>query len=361
MQAVEKALDVIRCYCKALDSEFRFQTPISEIKFKTQESKFRIALEHYLIVDSEGKELYETSTSSLSKWYGALDFEAENFEDIITTEILRKIEDFLFSAQEELSDIEIKIINSLRWYRKGEETNIPGDKLLDYWIVIENFVNFRTSSDSIILQKGKKENTHKKENICFLAKEFIAAIESLDFVYETGLKLFHDIKNLINSYFDGRQLLCLPKALIELCTLNSASGEENLQSFISNLPKLRDSVKRKIIKDKIASMEKFYSDGQFAKEQIQHQINLVKDDILLIYRYRNRIVHNAHFDNTVLPYYIQKARKYSGDLLREIIRRLATVKGESIEEILLKSYVRMNRLMQKLEQSKQVDLLNLDF
>ena len=73
----------------------------------------------------------------------------------------------------------------------------------------------------------------------------------------------------------------------------------------------------------------------------------VKDDILMIYRFRNLIVHNAHYDSTLLPYFVWKIKIYAGNLIRELIKETTETNSELKEqfiEIHLKKQIFFNDL-----------------
>lgn len=342
-EAIEKALDLIRCYF-------------------TPDANFEIVRESYLIVDSEGRKIGSGhSVSQRNKWYrwhNALDLNMYDTRKESLTKLLNGTSKFLFTPLEKQSDIEQKIGYSLHWYRKGEETNNLEDKLLNYWIVIENLMNFKPSAVNIVLPKNEKESRY------ILAKELVTPIQIRNFIYDVGWELYWYLDRLLNS-FQGdplRPRLALPHEIVEACNLRPKPNTTiELQSLIDNLPKLAKTIDRKVIKKKVIYTQSFYYNNRFANERIKEQMEQIKDDILLIYRYRNRIVHHAHFDTTVLPYFVQKAGKFSGDLLREIVRQYVVNKTDTIEKILVSMYAKMNRIIEKLKKNVPVDFLNLDF
>lgn len=339
METIEKALDLLRC-------------------FYLTKTNFEIVRENYLIVDSEGRAGFGGSVSKRDRWYrweNALDLNKHELDKDLLPELLARINKFLFIPREKQSDIEQKIVYSLHWYRKGEETNNLEDKLLHYWIVIENLMNFKPSSINIVLPNNQRER------ILRLARELLPPIQVRNFIYELVTELYEYLGRLLNSRQGGRPYLTLPEELIEVCNLNPKPNTQiSLLPFVNNLGKVADAIDRKIIKKRVLSAHSFYMDNHFAKEQIRKQVEQVRDDILLIYRYRNKIVHHAHYDLSVLPYFVQKVRKFAGDLLREILHESSVSGANSVEEILVASYVKMNRVIEKLNQNIPVDFLDLD-
>ena len=78
----------------------------------------------------------------------------------------------------------------------------------------------------------------------------------------------------------------------------------------------------------------------------------------MIYKYRNEIVHNAHYENTIIPFYVKKAKRYSGNLLREIIKQYSKEKM-NIEKIVTKYLVNYKNFTQKLEQNQNRNIINM--
>ena len=129
-----------------------------------------------------------------------------------------------------------------------------------------------------------------------------------------------------------------------------------MKKFIKNIPPLINLVPNKIIKDKIVFADKFYFDNEFAYHEIIERLEQTKHDLLLIYRYRNLIVHNARFDSTILPYYIEKAERFAGNILRTILYEFVMDNTKTHKKILLSKKVKMERMMVKLKNNETLDL-----
>jgi hypothetical protein len=107
-------------------------------------------------------------------------------------------------------------------------------------------------------------------------------------------------------------------------------------------------------------VNKFYNEKKTAQNYIEKYINEIEEDLLLIYRYRNKIVHNAHYDTIILPYYTTKIMNYSGNLIRRILYEKENNRQDSIEEILISLYSKKNILIDKLKNNINVDLLHIE-
>jgi len=320
-EKINKALDLLRVYY-------------------TPKSSFEI-MPDYLIVDDHGRNrgmaLGWKKNETGSRWWDSLDIE----KDIVDSSIFEK-RDFLFKLTEQQSAMERKLVRSLRWYRKGEETDNSEDKIFSYWVVLENLLRL------------KEPLLCKNESVCLLSKEIVSAHQGMRFIYDMGWGLYWYTRTLVNRSHGDRKCLVLPSDIINKYNLNPQGPTTiYLEPFINNLEEIGKSVDRTIIKEKFEDTMRFYTDSTFARKLIENYLKEIKDDILLIYRYRNKIVHNAHYDNTILPYYVEKIRRYAGDLLRTVIGRL------SIEEIVLEKYWKMNNTLEKLSKGVHVNFFEI--
>lgn len=301
----------------------------------------------YLIVDDHGKNIggsWGWKKSSGSRWWTSLDLK----KDIVDRSEFEK-QDFLFKPMEQQSDTERKLARSLRWFRKGEETDNSEDKIVSYWVVLENLLRF------------KEPLLCKDENVYLLAKEIVAAHQGMRFMYDIGWGLYWHVRTLINSSHGNRKCLVLPQEIIDKCNLDPQGPTViYLKPFIDHLEDMAKSVDRAIIREKIEDTMGFYADTTFAKKLIENYLKEIKKDVLLLYRYRNKIVHNAHYDNTILPYYVEKIRRYAGDLLLTVIGRYSENRAMSIEEIVLEKYWEMNNTIEKLTKGMSANFFEVE-
>ncbi|WP_225037062.1 hypothetical protein [Winogradskyella sp. SM1960] len=320
---IENALDILACY-------FNFKTDVS-----LNESK-------YVIVNKDGRMLFSTSGGEkddrFMNYHDALNFnEIENHID--------NLKEFSFLWNSKLnSETVSKIKNALHWYRKGEQSTKEADKMLNYWIAIENLFNSKEDIKKDIF----KDTNRSKFN---LIQEIIADEQIFKFVYDYGWELYHYFSNKVGNHFNKSDI---PEKLIKLGQLNPELGTSiYLEKFIKVLPELRDYEKNLFILDKIDSVIKFYSDSSFTKSEILNHIEQVKTDVLMIYRFRNLIVHNAHFDNTILPYFVWKTRSYCGGILRKFINSYK--ENSKLSDIIFEIYIEKEKFLLDFEKGN-IDL-----
>ncbi len=334
IESIEKSFDILRCYL------------FSEIPFGIKTNDF-------IVVNSAG--LSKGGSSSVDKsvkWYR--EFHSVGLEQLKNKTDFDNIAKILYSDGTEKFPMAKKLAYSLHWYRKAFETNNPEDKLLNYWIVVENLLTFDSKDENLVLEDGKKNNKFT------LVEELVPPIDLMDFIIRISNDLYFYLNHLINTSQNGRQLLTLRDEDLNACQLrkNGDKTTVDLKEFINNVSRLEDLVSRKIIKDKIIYAKNFYLDRMFAKEEIIRRLEQTKLDLLIMYRYRNLIVHNAHFDNTILPYYIIKAQRFARTLLLVTLEEFIANKTSSHEEILLSKKVKIDRMIERLKNNEPVDLWN---
>jgi hypothetical protein len=329
VEKIEKALDTIRC-------------------FYHSEVKFEVATEEYYVLDKESKRVRSSlSASNRLAWYK---WQSSFLMEKLSDDFLDVSNQFLFLSSQ--TNLERKITQSLRWYRKAEEAPTMEDKLLAYWIVIENFMN--VTEDALVQLIPNQEKSSK----FMIAKEVIAAINTRSVFYRYGWELYHYLRYLTSSFQGGRKLLQLSEQTMEKTGLVIEEGKVHLYTFVRELDKLEQEVDREIIKEKIIFAKDFYKNhNQLQKTMLETWNQNTQDEMLLLYRLRNKIVHNAHYDYTILPVYVEKARMFAGDILRFAIREHHQDHSINLENLILKALIEFKIMMAQLKNNETLDIL----
>lgn len=320
---IENALDILSCYFN-INSNVRLN-----------ESNFIIINKDNRLIYSSSKKRDGDSFLSYNDAFNLNEFERH----------IDNLEEFSFLWKSDSNSTTVsKIKNALHWYRKGEQSNKEADKMLNYWISIENLFNAKEDIKKDIFSDSNKTKFN-------LIQEIVACDQVFKFVYEYGWELYYYFNNKLRNLFEKTEI---PENLIELGQLNPKIGTDiYLENFIKILPQLKDYEKNLFIIDKINSVIKFYSESSFTKSEILNHIEQVRNDMLMIYRFRNLIVHNAHFDNTLLPYYVWKTKSYCGGILRKFINKYQ--ENHKIGDIIFEIFIEKEKFLQDLEIGK-VDL-----
>ncbi len=347
IETIEKALDLLQC-------------------LYTIKTKMEIVTDTYKVVTLDGKDVgggFAFDESLWLKWNRSLDLRQGVDEQILAPSLLDRAGYILFTPVGNLSEIEQKIRQALHWFRKADEADMTEDKVLNYWIVIEKLLRFESSSRNVILAKKDREEEYS------LARELIPPIQGLNFIREVAEELFWYLHDQLYNYLSFRQGICvqansrtrlsLPQDIIGDCGLTEKpypfTSRVDLRPLINNLDRLVGVLDRKHAQEKVHYAQKFYNDCHFAKEQIEKRIATVKSDIFMMYWYRNKIVHNAHFDNVILPQYVQKSRRCAHDVLVHLLTESTANSRLTTEEILVGYYREVSISLDTLTKNMPLD------
>ncbi len=324
---MERALDLLRCF---YDSKYPFELSSHQIVLdsKKQEISFTLGLKHFNLKNQTWfLELYDNPKSYMQK-------------------IIQSVGLFIQKPLIELKEIEKKIINSLHWFRKASETDSIEDKLLNYWIIIENII-------SVSLKLHESLNKDSKKYKLSLIQEIIPCLNILDYTKSFSNELY-DFLIFMNMYNPS-----IPKELVKKCYLTPKAGTLiNLTKFLRYFPELKKYTNLKILKDKIEFAENLYYNPLKASYIISQKNKSIKEDLMMIYRFRNKISHNAHYQDTLLQFYVSKAEMYSKQLLQTVIDGYCHKNLESLDEILMTKYVEYDQLIKNIEVDK-IKLIDL--
>lgn len=326
---IENALDILSCY-------LRFNTEV-----KLDDNK-------YITVDKNGWRKFASmgkdSTDPVRNYRDVLNLEDEHVSS--TVDNLNKYK-CLFEQKHE-TESTLKIKNAIHWNRKGESSNKDEDKMLNYWIAIENLFNKSQDINHNIFSKSNKKTFH-------LIQEILSSHQVFRYVYDYGWELHKYCEQKYSGFNSNTKI---PKRLIEKAQLSSEIGKTiYLNKFIAQLPELRKYETDIFILEKIDLVIKFYNDSSYAKKLVLEHIKQVRNDVLMIYRFRNLIVHNAHFDHTLLPYLVWKMKLYCGDIIREFVRHNSS--GKELDEMILNIHIEKEKLLMDFD-NNDVDLFSIE-
>jgi len=314
---LEKSLDYLSCY---FDSKTHFD----------------IKNHAYIVVNSEGQfisaSIGRNHLETIFKYQNSLNLNAiENYiKEIPNYKILWGN---IYFKDKSIS----KISNALHWYRKGEESIRHEDKLLNYWISIENILNKETGLMIDILKDSNRKPFH-------LIQETIASVQIFEYIYKVGFELYDHYRFKVNSNN-------LPNELINRAQLKPELNETIfLKNFIDNLKEVKTYETNLLILEKINLVIDFYEGSQKTKQIVEEQLKQIKNEVLLIYRFRNLIVHNAFFDNSLLPFWVWRIREFSKNLIHRIIELYEVEKD--IADIIIDFHFKREKFLHDFEKGK---------
>lgn len=185
---------------------------------------------------------------------------------------------FEFINKTNKNDIERRLTNAVYWNRKGIESFRNEDKLLNFWIAIENiFKTSETNRKNILRDKDPK--------VIDIIQNIVAMFYSRRYIFKVREELYTELYFGVEckKYF-------LPEDLIENVRLSPEPDEAvNLTNLIRNIGAIKKVLSDKdiLIQDKLEYAEKFYTEFDFFQEELSKVQEQIKDDILMLYRYRD--------------------------------------------------------------------------
>lgn len=229
-----------------------------------------------------------------------------------------------FTENSDISNNTFKEISkSTHWYIKAKCATKFEDKLLYSWIALESILKV---SNSIRVNINPKDSS-----IINVAKVICSSVMARNKFYSYANNMYTHLvmtTQQFNNYYG------FTSKTIESAKLNIQPGDKiELTKFFVELPRLIAEINDEIFKRDLIALQSFYED----KKCIIDFKSLVSDDVTLIYRLRNMIVHNAVCPEFIIKLYAYKAQFISGSLI-QAVRYHYNKHGMDIGNTLLKIY-----------------------
>ena len=229
------------------------------------------------------------------------------------------------------------IKQSIRYYKKAKEATRLEDKILDYWICIENIFNaINIDLPNSILDKNEKDS---KFNKIYSLIPYITLKNRLILVYWKVYEFF------MNSDRYARNFNLKILTDDEMKKLQFNGEEINLIDFIKYYEILDNKFNLEIIQDIYLKYNKMLTDSRITTDYINKSIRKSKDILLILYRYRNMIVHNAQYDITFSKFYIKQFDLIASMILNTIINEYyINEENKKLEDIIIYQYTNNKQL-----------------
>lgn len=223
--------------------------------------------------------------------------------------------------KESRSAISIRLKNAAHWYTKAISAEKDVDTLLYSWFAIEGLLKVDNKVQSEVLDNDKDANSLK------VIQEFVASIISKQYFFDYLRETYRDfifMTNQYNNYYD------ITEDVIKKAALDLKTGDRYRDGdFLEALPDLIDCVNDDIVRDRLILVKNFYQN----ENGLKIKANQIKDDLLMIYRLRNMIVHNAALSCVNIAFYAREARYMAQQVIWYVIDHLR--EENSIDEIVL--------------------------
>lgn len=261
-------------------------------------------------------------------------------DDCPNIDIYKVIGNILFG--ESSNDVEEKIQFSWHWFIKAVKSERNEDKLLFCWIALEKIVELdkEFETELVTTDRYSKADVIKK------------VLEPL-IVLEYPKELLYKINSEIYSLF----LVEYSESSIKGKLLKNENEDkfEYLERLLKDIVKMKDEFKY-IQSEEIDRFVKFFYEKEYAEKVLKDLTYDVDDDILNIYKLRNKIVHNAFISNNILDYYCSRCVKYTNIALIRIANIYIDKKYRTMEELI----ANMNFEYQSFnERIKRTNLINM--
>ena len=212
----------------------------------------------------------------------------------------------------------------LRWYRKAVEAEKLEDKLLYYWVVLERaFASSRHDRDHKWSLSGSTDRGQFG-----LIVEYVPVHEALTFMYSFGWQLYWYLWHLVRN-----QYISLSPEMTKACVFDGSSRNVTLDDFLPRLDAIAAELSDRLVKNKVEEVANFYRDPMTARARITKRVEITSDEIVLIYRLRNSIVHQGHFDPKLLEPFAARAGQLAGNVIQVLLTQFVASPDASVETI----------------------------
>lgn len=239
-------------------------------------------------------------------------------------------------------ELPVVIQNAARWFRKGKETQRPEDKLLNDWICLESlFPNQlelpKEIGNKLDDRKSKFNQIYGLVPVMLIRKRF----------FEYFWKCQNDCLNLYFQYNNRKDNNVFPisEELAKKCDFK-LEGQINLLPFLESLGEIVESIPDGVFKDYLEEVRSCVEDAKAVNRLWKKLEARMEEELLMGYRLRNIIVHNAQSSTDYVEYYETQLRRISGDVIRLIIHLYEEHPSRTMADILQRENIE-NREMKK--------------
>ena len=214
-----------------------------------------------------------------------------------------------------------RLKNASRWYTKAVAAEKEVDVLLYSWFAIEGLLRVDAQTQMEMADNAKDAGAFN------VIQEFIKSIICKAYFksYLRGIyRRFYYLTNQNNNYYD------ITADVIKEAGLSLKAGDRYRDAdFLHAVPSLIGCVNDDIVRDELTRLDSFYQGGEGIKEKA----NQIAEDLLMIYRLRNMIVHNAALSCVNITFYAREAKFFAQRVIRYVIDMVGG--NKTIEDIII--------------------------
>ena len=297
--------------------------------YRESEVDLRVIKGDYIVM--EGEELVSAARdvkSDEQDFRASFGHRVTDITDRFTKPDTQQVARFLLGESSSWSSTERKIAYSIHWCRKGHDSDRSEDQIMAYWIAIEHLFSMSASQTLIAQQEDER------------LKRIPLIMETVSVMLACDLALGH-IFALHRTFATWRVYykLKLPEDLIERAQLKyQLNDPKGVRLFVECIPELASHCPTLMVSEQLESVRTLFSNCGNAKVKVQSLVNRMVDELLLIYRYRNKIVHNAELGDPFLPIFAIASGSYAKAIVNRVLSSYNINPKVTLDEIIAREF-----------------------
>lgn len=325
---------------------------INILKLLSPNNNLNIINDYKLLLDEKKKEI-AFSFSSYSNDFSKREFERnvhplnekDIFDDKNVKRINKNIENIIDLDEGKQSTAQI-LLNSIKKYSEGLDNKNIQEAILKFWSSIESLFNNNFKI------KGK---TEKFETI----QEVLSAYMTYSSRYLPLHKLYDDLADIMGNskYTSANNCLCLSKTLLKkLHLLKSSNKSFSLLPLIKYNKDIQKNLNDYYYLQKVKDIYSYFNDTNYCLKVTKQRKKEYESDLIIIYRLRNQIIHNALSNDITTEFYFPLLKRISNFFLNAVLDEYIDNKDLTIDEIILKIYAKSILYIKNIEVSPLLDM-----
>lgn len=297
-------------------------------------------IENYKLLLDEKKRVTAFSSSSYSNDFSRREFERnirplnekDIFNDKSVKNINKQIESIVRIDDERQNDTQVTLLNSVKKYAEGLDNKNVQEAILKFWSSIESLFdnNFKINN-----KDGKFETI----------QEILSAYMTYSSRYLPLHELYNDLALATNLYYNNpkhrnvNSFLDIPESLLKKIHLFKTSTKSfSLFPLIKYNKELQKHLNDYYYLQKVKDVDSYFNDINYSSKLIKEKKNDYELSLIIIYRLRNQIIHNALSNDITTEFYFPLLKKMANFFLNAVLDEYINNKNLSIEEIIYKIY-----------------------
>lgn len=261
----------------------------------------------------------------------AMSFDAKEIEDD-KNELTKQYD----AAHYPNSETTTKLSNAVHWCYKAKNATTDEDKLLYSWFALEGLMKV---SEQVKHSLPIKKDDGVIKVVQYIAKAILSIQKFHDYWCEVYTKTLYSIQDEFLSFH-------LSEDLKKRAGLNLNYGDKyDTKSFFACILELEEAISHQLFKNELHEVSEYYS----SKKGFEDYARQIENDILVIYRLRNLIAHNAVIPSESLMLYSRKAYAICRYIIRYFIGS-RTNRDVSIEKMIIDASIRYLRFSSSIEE-----------